>query len=586
MPATPATVRIFNTPRKSASKKTHDNPASEASDPRPVKKRRLLARSKITRQGGRVEKAILPDTRRTNDRKALLIGSLELGVHLRVGLYPESYERTKLPNTVDVEVAPMPDGRLRSLPSRLDKTERVPEVIVIDDDETEEETEQAIVINDDTEDEVEDAVVSPAVQFRSVVFQKTPGVFRRGKDAALMVDQIAVSSRVELRRGKMVKPAVTVRHHHHPEVGADRVVPGAISPSRFDDLPARNTPKQHQSALGAVDGLSKYPPDTLTNDLEQQAQNLAGSTAETSEPDRNANIDLPPVVFITRADAKTRLRYDVEVLTINGEKYVRVDETHFLYAFNATILMQGENVTIRRKEFAGWGPDRHDSRPEILFKLYPQGQYAYTLENDRRRKAPHEFRPELDSTGRVVLNGEDKPLKHSAIMPITVSTEIGGWEMEAICRLDPDICHQDFIDRMLPAGVLRGKKPAKGTLNHRRRRDRMRMRILPWPVPSRLSYSDQQVVNEMSPRQLQRNSTRGLRDLSKEEIDLHEAITYGGHLERSGSSKALNDQARLDQMRSNLALVRSKFAEGSDEVKMVKERVEQLLKKMGLEGAA
>lgn len=292
---------------------------------------------------------------------------------------------------------------------------------------------------------------------------------------------------------------------------------------------------------------------------------------------------LPPVVFMKRADGHTRLRYSVEILTVNGEKYVKVDETHFLYAINVDYLETGDNMTVRRAPYRHWQPDRRAGRPEILFVLYPEGKYAYTAENGRRKKAPHEFRPQCDNFGRVVLNALDRPLKFSNVMPMQVSTEIDGWEMEAVCRLDPDICHQDFIDRMLPNEALDGKvRPTKGTLNHRRRRDRMKMRVLPWPLPRQLTYSDQQVVKELRQWQIENNTTMGLRDLCKEETEMQEAIMYGGHFERSGANNALTDRSRLEQMKANLGLVRTKFDEGSEEVRTVQDRITSLQEKMGV----
>ncbi|KIW75595.1 hypothetical protein Z517_10337 [Fonsecaea pedrosoi CBS 271.37] len=275
---------------------------------------------------------------------------------------------------------------------------------------------------------------------------------------------------------------------------------------------------------------------------------------------------LPPIIWVKRADAYTRLRYAVDVVTVHGEKYIRIDEIHFLCAVNADWLQTGEDVTIRRVQYRHWQAGRRVGRPEILFVLYPLGELAYTPTNNRRKKAPLEFRPQLDNYGRVLLNAFDRPLKFSNVMPGQISTEIEGWEMEAICRLDPDICHQDFIDRMLPNPGPGKNRPSKGTLNHRRRRDRMKMRVVPWPLPRQLSYSDQQVINELTVWQMENNTTMGLRDLSKEEIEMQEAIMYGGHFERSGAN-AQNDRARLEQFWANLRLVRTKFAEDSEEVR-------------------
>ncbi|OAP56824.1 hypothetical protein AYL99_08936 [Fonsecaea erecta] len=326
------------------------------------------------------------------------------------------------------------------------------------------------------------------------------------------------------------------------------------------------------------------PPRYLGSGVEE-AETFEQPTADGYREQREMQIAplpiLPSVVWIKKADAYTRLRHTVDIVTVNGEKYVRTDETHFLYAVNTDWPQGDKNVTIRRAPYRHWQAGRRDGRPEILFKLYPLGEWAYTPTNNRRKKAPQEFRPELDHHGRVLLNAFDRPLKFSTIMPQQVSTEIEGWEMEAICRLDPDICHQDFIDRM-PAEPDNGKaRPSKGTLNHRRRRDRMRMRVLPWPLPQQLSYSDQQVVNGVTQWEKKNNTTRGLMDLSREEVEMQEAIMYGGHFERSGAN-AQNDRTRLNQFWINLTLVRTKFTEDTEEVSLIKNRIAVQMEKMGL----
>lgn len=291
---------------------------------------------------------------------------------------------------------------------------------------------------------------------------------------------------------------------------------------------------------------------------------------------------LPSVTWIKRGDHGTRLRYAAEVLTINNDKFVKFDDMTFLYATSVGFLKSGDNVTLRQPPYRHWTSNRGGGRPQILFQLYPVGQFAYTPANGRRKKAPNEFRPEIDQYGRVLLNADDRPLKFSAVMPLKVGTEIEGWEMEAVCRLDPDVCHQDFVDRMLP-DVGGGKfRPGKGTLNHRRRRDRMKMRILPWPLPRQLSYSDSQVVKELDDGEKANNSTYDLRDLTKEEIEMQCAIMYGGHFERSGAN-AQNDQARLQTFMANLALVRTTYAEDSEEVTLIKARISQQREKMGLQ---
>ncbi|EHY56602.1 uncharacterized protein HMPREF1120_04678 [Exophiala dermatitidis NIH/UT8656] len=301
---------------------------------------------------------------------------------------------------------------------------------------------------------------------------------------------------------------------------------------------------------------------------------------------------MPPVVWIMKADHRTRLKFIVDVVNINNEPYIQLDKHHLLRATYAEWLLNGSNETVRQERYRDWTSVRHQGRPSILYELYPIGQYAYTPANGRRKKSPQEYRPFLDPYGRVYLTGENKVLKDSPVIPLQISTEIEGWEMEAICRLDPDICHQDFVDRMVfdhgptvTAGTSGGKtvnaksRPGKGTLNHRRRRDRMKMRVLPWPLPGQLSYSDAQVVKQLDDWGKANNSTARMEDLTKEEIDIQCAILYGGHLERSGS-KAQDDQTRLKTFQTNLALVRTAYPDDSEEVKMVQGRIDELLAKM------
>jgi hypothetical protein len=311
---------------------------------------------------------------------------------------------------------------------------------------------------------------------------------------------------------------------------------------------------------------------------------------EGEEAHRTSIAVLPPVTWIRRGNHRTRLRYAVEVLTINNDKFIRLDAHDLLHATNVPFLTSGPNVTIHQAPYRHWTGNRDSGRPQILFQLYPLDEYEYTASNNRRKKAPHEFRPAMDQHGRILLNAHDRPLKSSNVMPLKCSTEIEGWEIEAVCRLDPDLCHQDFVDRMLPSAdtsisagtgkTRRLVRPSKGTLNHRRRRDRMKMRVLPWPLPRQLSYSDTQVVNQLSEEGRANNSTRELRDLTKDEIEMQYAVMYGGHFERSGRN-AQNDGVRLQTLRANLALVRTRYAEESEEVSVVRGRVAKLVQEMG-----
>lgn len=290
---------------------------------------------------------------------------------------------------------------------------------------------------------------------------------------------------------------------------------------------------------------------------------------------------LPGFLRIVGADPRMKVRHDTVVVHINSEKYAKLDDIHLVPARNVPQLVLGPNETIRHPENVAWNSERRNGRPGILYLLFPKGPWEFKAENGRPKKPPGSFRPEI-SHEYMMLNGNDKVLKYSRTMPMKCSTDIEGWEMEALCRYDPTLCHQDFIDRML-ANPPTGKFiPSAGTLNHRRRRDRLKMRVIPWPPPQKLSYSDQQVLKEAGNAGLANNSTWFLEDLTKEEIDMHVAITYGRHLERSGS-KAQDDHSRQDRFRKNLKLVRSKYADNSEEVGLVLGNIALGLEKMGVE---
>lgn len=290
---------------------------------------------------------------------------------------------------------------------------------------------------------------------------------------------------------------------------------------------------------------------------------------------------LPGFVRIVPADESMRIRHDTPVVCVNHYKYVQLDNQHLVPAWTDPRLVDGDNTTIRIPANADWDGEKRGGRPRVLCYLLPQGSWEFTPERNRPKKPPVAFQPEIYH-GHIVINGRDKALKASFIMPLRCSTDIEGWEMEALYRYDTNLCHQDFIDRMvakLPAGK---SLPTSGTLNHRRRRDRLKMRVVSWPTPNHLSYSDQQIFKELGPVGVTQNITWLLEDLTKEQIEMHAAITYGGHLERSGG-KAHDYQTRLSRFRHNLRLVRSRYADNTEEVRLVLANIAIGLETMGFE---
>ncbi|KAK5061432.1 hypothetical protein LTR84_007975 [Exophiala bonariae] len=288
---------------------------------------------------------------------------------------------------------------------------------------------------------------------------------------------------------------------------------------------------------------------------------------------------LPEFVRIVRADHYMRITHTTPIVHINEQKFVQLDDHHLVPAWTDPRLVVGDNTTIRERRNANWDGEKKDGRPRVLCYLFPFGAWEFTPELNRPKKPPLAFEPEIHH-GHIVINGRDKALKASVLMPVRCSTDIEGWEMEALYRYDTNLCHQDFIDRMV-ANLPAGKSiPTIGTLNHRRRRDRLKMRVIPWPTPNHLSYSDQQIFKELGHVGVRQNITWNLLDLTKEQIEMHTAITYGGHLERSGG-KAQDYETRVTKFRENLRLVRSQYADNTEEVRLVLANISIGLRSMG-----
>jgi len=229
-----------------------------------------------------------------------------------------------------------------------------------------------------------------------------------------------------------------------------------------------------------------------------------------------------------------------------------------------------------------WTGERGNGRPAILYQFKPVGRWAFGDTADRPKKKSTAFTPATDDNGHIFLNKDNEPMRHSDHLPITVSTEIPGWMMEAVSRLDPKVTLNDFVDRMpmeRPDGKLR--RPNKGTLSQRRTRDRERMRIVAWPVPNKnVSYADQKVESEMSSADIRNNSTRNLQDLTADDIKVAEAVNYGGKLERAGSNARESDR-QMFKLRANLEFLQARFSSSSFEVKTVQNRIKELESKIG-----
>jgi hypothetical protein len=242
-------------------------------------------------------------------------------------------------------------------------------------------------------------------------------------------------------------------------------------------------------------------------------------------------------------------------------------------------------------EHKDWGKARDNGRPSILFQLK-------CTDSRKEHKRLTKFECLKDDEGRIYLNPDGFAIRKLNHIPHPVSSEITGWEMEAICRLNPNVGDLDFRDRMAPAIRLksistkaqkeekkanggRNKKqykkldgrPNRSSINQRRSRARHEMRVLKWPhVDTRESTIFDRKIHEIDEWGKKNNSTEHLVDLSQEQIAAFEASSYGSVMARAGT-KALDKGKRAARMQNAVdKMKKGGFTEDSAEVKALRKR--------------
>jgi hypothetical protein len=240
------------------------------------------------------------------------------------------------------------------------------------------------------------------------------------------------------------------------------------------------------------------------------------------------------------------------------------------------------------EEHKDWSKERGGGRPEILLQFRcPDGRKGH--------KRPTRFEGDKDEEGRLLLNPDGFPIRKLQHMPQAVSSMIPGWEVEAICRLNPEIGDLDFRDRMAPVIQRRWKKeamqmedgttrnvnvlkqkdgrPTRQNLNMRRVRDRQVMRIPTWPEPKKKTAYDQKIEEELDQWGIINNSTARLSDLDKARSMAFGSVSYLSVPKRAGK-KALTKHERASQIEKAIDKVKQGgFAEDSAEVEGLRKRL-------------
>ena len=125
---------------------------------------------------------------------------------------------------------------------------------------------------------------------------------------------------------------------------------------------------------------------------------------------------------------------------------------------------------------------------------------------------------------KIVLDAQNYQVRDFYEMPLTISTQIEGWFVEALIRLNPQIRYNDFIARM--PGNLPWRATAN-VLNMRASRWRMKNWCISWIKKGGTKAIRAYMWDKMTPEQQEENSTKGMGIPTAEEIKEIEGLNKG-----------------------------------------------------------
>jgi hypothetical protein len=202
-----------------------------------------------------------------------------------------------------------------------------------------------------------------------------------------------------------------------------------------------------------------------------------------------------------------------------------------------------------------WGPQRAN-RPAVLFE-FKELDGAHPATNPRWLCCSS-----INGTRVVVDTINYKPLRAFPHIPLTVSTKVEGWLLEAWFRLDPALQAEDLIQRM-PYAANHDVYKDRNVMNRLARRRglfREEGRCLSWAKQMWTKNWDQFLIKEMTdnPDKSNSNSTRHLVDLTTARKKALKDETYAGgkYLNRAGK-RALQGE-RKEQKQKEVEERRSK----------------------------
>lgn len=188
-----------------------------------------------------------------------------------------------------------------------------------------------------------------------------------------------------------------------------------------------------------------------------------------------------------------------------------------------------------------WGEER-PFRPKILFQLDPP----------KDRKDPTYAVGNMMYNGHLLLDPDNRPIRNFHEIPLTVSSQVEGWVMEAIRRQHSKISANDFRARMPrdPSGKnLRdihgkwtgpGKDPLSksGSVDMRMTRWRMKHRCASWVERGGSKRLRDYFWEQLTPENQAANTTEWMSDVTDEmEMKLIESLNLGQYPNRSNRKK-------------------------------------------------
>ena len=157
--------------------------------------------------------------------------------------------------------------------------------------------------------------------------------------------------------------------------------------------------------------------------------------------------------------------------------------------------------------------------------------------------------------GQLVLDSENQRIKDFAELPATISTQIEGWHLEAIFRLNNAIAFDDIRVRMLPRAEIHkdDKFPSRNTLNMRRGRYRQRTSSVSWVPRQGTEEFKEAILGTMERKYLIANSTKGRPDIPIEKTKRLWEQKQKDEMGKGKGKKASAKQATTEKGESSTA---------------------------------